>query len=117
MHSPQPHKKLFGNWKLNSPELSAAEPETEEKVVTEEESESRLQEPWKVILFNDEIHSFDEVILQLIKAIGCSDADAEAIALEAHFKGKAVAYAGSFSKCFKVMGVLREIQLVVEIEG
>ena len=70
-----------------------------------------------MILYNDDIHTFDEVILQLRKATGCSDAEAERIALEAHTKGKAVAYSGPFEKCFKVMGVLREIQLIVEIEG
>lgn len=31
-----------------------------------------LDAPLKVILFNDDIHSFDEVIAQLIKAIGCT---------------------------------------------
>ncbi len=77
----------------------------------------KINEPWKVILYNDDIHTFDEVILQLRKATGCSDAEAERIALEAHTKGKAVAYSGPFEKCFKVMGILREIQLIVEIEG
>lgn len=70
-----------------------------------------------MILFNDDIHTFDEVILQVQKATGCSVTEAERITLEAHFKGKAVAYAGAFEKCYKVAGILREIQLIVEIEG
>ncbi|MDQ7053486.1 MAG: ATP-dependent Clp protease adaptor ClpS [candidate division KSB1 bacterium] len=44
-----------------------------------------MNEPWKVILYNDDIHTFDEVILQLRKATGCSDAEAERIALQAPF--------------------------------
>ncbi|MDQ7064560.1 MAG: ATP-dependent Clp protease adaptor ClpS [candidate division KSB1 bacterium] len=83
----------------------------------DETTDIKINEPWKVILYNDDIHTFDEVILQLRKATGCSDAEAERIALEAHTKGKAVAYSGPFEKCFKVMGILREIQLIVEIEG
>lgn len=92
-------------------------PEVEEDIFSDEDTIDHLDTPWKVILYNDDIHSFDEVILQLRKATGCTDEHAENIALEAHFRGKAVAYAGSFAKCYKVMGILREIQLIVEIEG
>ncbi|MFQ5604222.1 MAG: ATP-dependent Clp protease adaptor ClpS [bacterium] len=77
----------------------------------------KITRPWQVILFNDEIHSFDEVILQLQKAAGYSVLEATRITLEAHFKGKAVAYKGDFSACNRVAGVLREIGLLVEIEG
>ncbi len=76
-----------------------------------------LTRPWVVILFNDDIHSFDEVILQLQKAIACSVSEATKITMEAHFKGKAPAFRGHFSKCNEVAGVLREIGLVVEIHG
>ena len=85
--------------------------------IVEEEVKERLDSPWRVILFNDEIHTFEEVIMQLIKATGCSTAQAEAYAWEAHSKGKARVYEGSFEDCFRVQGVLREIQLVTEIEG
>lgn len=93
------------------------DPDVEEDVVVDETTSERIQEPWKVILYNDDIHTFDEVIFQLRKATGCSESEAERIALEAHFRGKTVAYSGGFEACFKVMGVLREIQLIVEIEG
>lgn len=101
------------------PRTGSGAPDVEESTTVEDEVDDavRLDEPWKVILFNDEIHTFEEVILQLQKATGCAQMEAERIALEAHFKGKAVAYCGAFEKCFKVAGVLREIQLIVEIEG
>ncbi len=92
-----------------------AEPETEVVVATEEDEQ--IEHPWRVILFNDNIHTFDEVIIQLVKATGCSTKDAEAIAWTVHLDGKACAYEGSFEDCFRVQGVLREIQLVTEIEG
>jgi len=92
-------------------------PAEEEDVSVEDDIGSRLDEPWKVILFNDDIHTFDEVIVQLQKATGCSLQRAENIAFEAHTRGKAVAYNGNFQECFKVASVLREIQLLVEIEG
>ena len=85
--------------------------------VIEEEVEERLDMPWGVILYNDEIHTFDEVIMQLIKATGCSSEQAKAFAIQAHLKGKARVYEGTFEDCFRVQGVLREIQLITEIEG
>jgi ATP-dependent Clp protease adaptor protein ClpS len=94
-----------------------AAPEVDVAVEEEETTKERLDEPWKVILYNDDVHSFDEVILQLMKATGCPVHEATKIAWKAHFKGKAVAYEGSFEACFRVQGILREIQLVTEIEG
>lgn len=97
--------------------LLAVDTEVEEETIVDDTTDERIKEPWKVILYNDDIHSFDEVILQLRKATGCTDERAAEIAFEAHTKGKAIAYSGSFQKCYKAMGILRQIQLIVEIEG
>jgi len=100
---------------------SVPEPDVEVDVLVEEDveesQEERLDDPWKVILYNDEIHTFDEVVLQLVKATGYAAQEAERIAWQAHMTGRAVAYAGTFDECFRVNGILREIQLVTEIEG
>jgi len=80
-------------------------------------SQPEIDRPWKVILYNDDIHTFEEVILQVQKATGCSDHEATRITMEAHFKGKAVAFEGEFEECHGVAGVLREIGLIVEIQG
>jgi len=71
--------------------------------------------PYKVILFNDDIHSFDEVINQLIKAIGCSFEEARARAFEAHVKGKAAVFSGDLTKCLAVSSILEEIALHTQI--
>ncbi|MFQ5638633.1 MAG: ATP-dependent Clp protease adaptor ClpS [bacterium] len=82
-----------------------------------ESTQPKISRPWLVILYNDDVHTFDEVIVQLQKAIGCSMLEGTKIALEAHFRGKAVAYKGRFKDCNRVAGILREIGLVVEIQG
>ncbi len=92
-----------------------AAPETD--VLVDVATDERLDDPWRVILYNDDIHSFDEVILQLVKATGCTPARAEELAWRVHTQGKAAVFEGSFEDCFRVQGVLREIQLVTEIEG
>lgn len=98
-----------------SSETAPVAPESEP--VVEEETEERLDTPWRVILYNDDIHTFDEVIHQIVKATGCTTQEAEAHAWTVHNEGKAAVYEGTFEECFRVQGVLREIQLVTEIEG
>lgn len=93
----------------------AGDTDTEEIAI--EEVSERIDTPWRVILYNDEIHTFDEVILQLVKATRCSIEQAKKYAFTAHLEGKVCVYEGAFEECFRVQGVLREIQLVTEIEG
>ncbi|HAV22805.1 MAG: hypothetical protein A3H45_14775 [Ignavibacteria bacterium RIFCSPLOWO2_02_FULL_55_14] len=76
----------------------------------------QIQQPAKVILFNDEIHTFDEVIGQIIKATGCDTARAEALTWEVHNSGKAMVYEGTMNECLRVTGVLEEIALHTQIE-
>ncbi|MBX2818441.1 MAG: ATP-dependent Clp protease adaptor ClpS [Rhodothermaceae bacterium] len=94
---------------------AATTPEVEE--LLDEEIETNLDSPWRVILYNDHIHTFDEVIVQLIKATGCSVSQAEAYAWRAHVQGKAGVFEGSFEECLRVKSVLDEIALVTEIQG
>lgn len=72
--------------------------------------------PWQVVLFNDEVHSFDEVILQLQKATGYSLEKATELTLRVHHNGKAVVYIGSKDECEKVAGVLGQIRLSTQVE-
>ena len=81
-----------------------------------EDDEVLTQDPAKVILFNDDIHTFDEVITQLVKATRCSAAQAEALAMEVHTKGRAVVFAGELARCMEVSGILEEIKLMTQIE-
>ena len=69
----------------------------------------------KVILYNDDWHSFDEVIVQIIKAIKCTFAEASKKAFETHVKGKSVIFSGEFNDCLRVSSVLEEIALHTQI--
>ena len=91
--------------------------DTETEVIEDVLVEERLDTPWRVILYNDNIHTFEEVIVQLVKAVRCSMEEAERFTWQVHTEGKAAVYEGTFEECFRVQGVLREIQLVTEIEG
>lgn len=82
-------------------------------VLDEEETQKEL--PWCVLLFNDDVHSFQEVVLQVQKATGASLELAEQITLEAHTTGQAICYTGALDECERVAKILKEIALTVEI--
>lgn len=88
---------------------------TEEQ--TEVEVDTKTDQPWRLILYNDEVHSFDEVINQLMKALKCEQEKAENLAIMAHNKGKAVVFKGTFEECFEKNTILKEIELITEIKG
>lgn len=104
---------------LGSKPGTREEEKPEVETLTKEEEEEQEQEdtPWRVILYDDDVHTFDEVIEQLIKALKCSVTHAETLTFKVHNEGKAVVFEGSFEECFKVNGILKEIQLITEIKG
>jgi len=86
-------------------------------VLEKEEEYEDQKSPWRVILYDDDIHTFDEVISQLMKATGCGLAEAEEMTWKVHNDGKAIVHEGEFEECLKIDSVLKEIQLVTEIKG
>lgn len=77
--------------------------------------EISIETQYHVLLFNDDYHSFEEVIEQLIKAIDCSFEKARSFAFEVHVKGKALVYSGSLTKCLSVSSILEEINLNTQV--
>jgi ATP-dependent Clp protease adapter protein ClpS len=103
------NNNLNEDQQINIP--AAPTPETIEDI----ESGSSIKYSARVILFNDDFHSFDEVIEQLIKALNCSFSKANYLALKAHSEGKAVVFKGPYQKCIRVSSILEEIALRTEI--
>lgn len=82
----------------------------------EDDTDTITDEPYKVVLFNDNYHTFEEVINQIIKATRCSRAKAEACTWEVHNKGKAIVFDGEMMDCLRVSSILEEINLKTEIQ-
>ncbi|MDK9700765.1 MAG: ATP-dependent Clp protease adaptor ClpS [bacterium] len=72
--------------------------------------------PSQVVLFDDEVHTFAEVVFQLMLATGCSPETGLQTAWEVHTKGKAIAFAGALIECLTVAEILRKISLRVEVQ-
>jgi ATP-dependent Clp protease adapter protein ClpS len=81
-----------------------------------EEEETDINLGNRVILFNDDWHTFEEVISQIIKATKCSFIEARDKTFEVHVNGKAVVYSGEMADCLRVSGILEEILLHTQIE-
>ena len=81
-----------------------------------EETARFIIEPWHAILLNDDWHTFNEVIYQLVKATGYSADKSEKIAWKAHKNGEAICYTGPRQRCENVASVLAEIRLGVRVE-
>jgi len=71
---------------------------------------------YRVILYNDDHHGMDEVVLQIHKATQYALQKCAAIMLEAHLKGRAICYHGSREDCHRAAKVLREIRLQCEVD-
>lgn len=70
----------------------------------------------KVILYNDNVNSFDHVEECLIKICFKAEDEAIKIAMEAHTKGKAVCYEGSMEVCETVLELMTYEMLTVTVE-
>ncbi len=82
----------------------------------EQSSGPKLLDQYRVILFNDEEHTFDDVITQLMKAVRCTRQKAEKHTWEVHNRGRSIVYAGSMFLCLQVSSILEEIALKTEIQ-
>lgn len=109
------HDPLLNVW--GSQPGKQEKPDIDVDVLEKEKEEEQEETPWRVILYDDDIHTFDEVIGQLKKALGCNHSQAEELTYKVHNEGKAEVFEGSFEDCFEVNGVLKEIQLITEIKG
>lgn len=75
-----------------------------------------LGKPHNVILFNDEEHSMEEVVFQIMKAAGHSAEKATTIMLQAHSTGRAIVWTGGLERCEHISAILEEIRLGTKIE-
>lgn len=91
------------------------EPKEQQQIDILEDQDTDITLESRVVLYNDDWHTFDEVIAQLMKAVNCTYEKGRALAFEVHVKGKAIVYSGSLKNCLKVTSILEEIALHTQI--
>lgn len=90
-------------------------PKQDQQIEIIEDQATDINEASRVVLYNDDWHTFDEVIEQLIKAVKCTYEQGRNFAFEVHVKGKAIVFSGSLKDCLKVTSILEEIALHTQI--
>lgn len=80
------------------------------------DAQINLGNPYNVILFNDDHHSIDEVISQVIKATGYDPIKATNITMKAHSEGSAIVWTGHKERAEHIASILEEIKLQTKVE-
>lgn len=89
---------------------------TKEKVLEEVSVEELLNNQNEIILYNDDVNTFDHVIETLIRVCNHEALQAEQCALLVHYKGKCTVKSGSFKELVPMCSALLDAGLSAEIE-
>lgn len=89
---------------------------TKEKVLEEVSLEELLGNNSEIILFNDDVNTFDHVIETLIRVCNHQALQAEQCALLVHYKGKCVVKTGSIEELVPMCSALLDAGLSAEIQ-
>ncbi len=90
--------------------------ETEVETFTLEEVLAGLKSNHKLILWNDDVNTFEHVIYCLIKYLDYSQPQAEKIAFRVHNDGKCAILEGSFTELEVYRKILQQEGLTVSID-
>lgn len=71
---------------------------------------------WRTLIYNDNHNKFNDVVLWIQKATGCSHESATDITNTCHRTGRAICYSGTKEKCNQVASYLRVRGLQVEVD-
>ena len=76
-----------------------------------------LDEHSRLVVYNDDVNTFDWVITSLVEIIGHDTVQAEQLAMLIHFKGKATVKSGSHEELQPLKDGLCDRELSAVIEG
>ena len=90
--------------------------ETKEETFTLEEILSSLKTTNRLILWNDDVNTFDHVIHCMMKYLDYTESQAEKIAWEVHTKGKCAVLEGSYTEMEIYRKILKQEGLTVSVD-
>ncbi len=87
----------------------------ETKISTSLRADDQIDSEHKIVLFNDEVNTFDHVIKTLVAVCQHDPIQAEQCALLVHFKGKCVVKRGAYDDLLPRCSALLQAGLSAEI--
>ena len=79
-------------------------------------TESTLDVPWKVIIYNDPVNLMSFVVFVIRKVFGYNEEHAQKLMLEVHEKGKSIVWTGSREKAELYVQQLQGFQLLAAMK-
>jgi ATP-dependent Clp protease adapter protein ClpS len=70
---------------------------------------------WVVVVYNNDVNTWDEVISVLRRATGCTEEQAEIETWEIHNLGKSVVHHGRQGECERAAAIIRSIGIKVDV--
>ena len=90
--------------------------EVQEETFTLEEVLSSLKEMHRLILWNDDVNTFEHVIYCMMKYLDYSEPQSEKIAMKVHNEGKCAVLEGSFTEMEVYRKILQQEGLTVSVD-
>lgn len=90
--------------------------QVEEQTLTLDEILAGLKEVHRLILWNDDVNSFDHVIYCMMKYLDYTESQAEKIAWKVHNEGKCAVLEGSFTEMEIYRKILQQEGLTVSVD-
>ena len=90
--------------------------ETKEETFTLEEILSSIKTTNRLILWNDDVNTFEHVIACMMKYLDYTASQAEKIAWEVHKKGKCAVLEGSYTEMEIYRKILKQEGLTVSVD-
>jgi ATP-dependent Clp protease adaptor protein ClpS len=90
--------------------------EVQEETLSLEEILSALKEMHRLILWNDDVNTFEHVIWCMIKYLDYSEPQATKIAWKVHNEGKCTVLEGSFTEVEVYRKILQQEGLTVSVD-
>lgn len=82
----------------------------------EVQSSTAKQEEWTVIVYNNDVNTYEEVMTVLMLATGCDAEEAYIETWEVDHYGKASVHRSTEDECNRVADVIRAIGITVETQ-
>lgn len=97
--------------------MAVEQPITEEKVLTLDELLEETNTGSSLVVFNDDVNTFDWVIESLVKVCGHTHEQAEQCAIYIHFKGKYAVKHGSESELIPMKDALLDRGISAQVQN
>jgi len=87
------------------------------EILEEIQLETLVEKDWKLVVYNDDVNTFDHVIQALIEVCGHSPIQAEQCTLMIHYKGRATVKQGEYEELVQMRTGITDRHISAEVEA